>query len=381
MGHHATKRSLPARRPERCYPRSVTDLSRLSPLLALVGLLGCRVVPSAIEQSEAATAPELLAPEREPEARVLSCGPEVLAIIHDEARPMTGFDMLFSLELLKYKDRGREIPPSAARRYRKSISERLIYQRLLELETAELGLSYDPDALAERERMNQHGIDDWAEHLRRRGESEASLRAMYIAELRERALLEARGALSPSAADIEAEYEKVAPDYDRDVDRVRASHILIKVDPDRPGRATRAEAEAEAKRILAEARAPDADFAELARRESDGPSARRGGELGLFTADRMVENFSKPVFKAAPGDVLLTETKYGFHVVFVAGHYGPGRLPLPALEPEIRGRLEARKLHEGRVALEAELWNRYAPRNCELERLEAEDAASTERPQ
>ncbi|PRP92856.1 putative peptidyl-prolyl cis-trans isomerase Cbf2 precursor [Enhygromyxa salina] len=348
-------------------------LGRVVVLASVTGLLGCRQVPAEIAVAEPA-APIVAEPEPDPdpENAPLVCRSELLAIIGEEGLSMVGHEALMSLERRKYSDRGREMPRAAELRYRRSIADRLIDQRLLELEAARLGVHHDEAALREREVEQRRGIEDWDAYLRRRGETEATLRALHIAELRERAILDHRGALTVSPDEVQAEYDTIAPSYDRKDDRVRARHILIKVDPDRVGRASEAEARAEARRLAALANQPDVDFAELARAESDGPSAARGGDLGIFSADRMVEDFSKPVFKAKPGEIVVTQTKFGFHVVLVEGHWGPGPLPLEALEEQIIERFASRKLNAGRSELKDELRERYEPQNCEDERRSQE---------
>src|SRR5688572_16034167 len=86
------------------------------------------------------------------------------------------FHSIYDLKLQKYADRGREIPKTADRRYRKSIVDRLIYHEILNQEAAKRNLTYDKDALAQREEAQKRGIKEWDKHLRRRGESEQSLR-------------------------------------------------------------------------------------------------------------------------------------------------------------------------------------------------------------
>ncbi|MBV6632007.1 MAG: peptidylprolyl isomerase [Alphaproteobacteria bacterium] len=62
-----------------------------------------------------------------------------------------------------------------------------------------------------------------------------------------------------------------------------------------------------------------ADFAELAREASTGPSSEAGGDLGFFSRDRMVKPFSDAAFELAVGDYTKTpvETQFGFHVILV----------------------------------------------------------------
>ena len=104
--------------------------------------------------------------------------------------PNEAFTSIYDLKVKKYTDRGRDIPSSADRRYRKSIAERLIYHEVLSQEAKSLGVEYDKAALDARESQQRRGIRDWEKHLSRRGETETSLQDMYIAELREKAILD-----------------------------------------------------------------------------------------------------------------------------------------------------------------------------------------------
>ncbi|MBC9797570.1 peptidylprolyl isomerase [Sinomicrobium weinanense] len=101
----------------------------------------------------------------------------------------------------------------------------------------------------------------------------------------------------------------------------KASHILIqyvgsaRANPD----VTRSkeEAGAKAKEVLAEVQKSDADFAALARENSDGPTGPRGGDLGYFTAGQMAKPFNDFVFANPTGKIGMVETDFGFHVIKV----------------------------------------------------------------
>src|SRR3546814_17591216 len=70
-------------------------------------------------------------------------------------------------------------------------------------------------------------------------------------------------------------------------------------------------------------RGPDggADFAELAKERSTGPSKTNGGELPPFTAGEMVPEFSDAAFAMEVGShsKVPVKTQFGYHVIKVEG--------------------------------------------------------------
>ena len=59
-----------------------------------------------------------------------------------------------------------------------------------------------------------------------------------------------------------------------------------------------------------------ADFVALSDEFSQDPNARqRGGDLGMFTPDVMIPEFSAACIEANPGDIFSVKTSYGIHVV------------------------------------------------------------------
>ncbi len=112
------------------------------------------------------------------------------------------------------------------------------------------------------------------------------------------------------AADIEKEYNNNIEQYTTP-EQVRASHILLKTEG-KDDAAVKAKAE----EILKQARA-GADFAELARKNSeDEASAKNGGDLDYFGKGRMVPEFDAVVFAMQPGQISdLVKTQYGYHII------------------------------------------------------------------
>lgn len=60
------------------------------------------------------------------------------------------------------------------------------------------------------------------------------------------------------------------------------------------------------------------DFGELAKRHSQCPSGRQGGDLGEFSPGQMVPEFDKVVFSAEVGTVQgPVKTDFGYHLIEV----------------------------------------------------------------
>ncbi|HSQ80650.1 MAG TPA: SurA N-terminal domain-containing protein [Casimicrobiaceae bacterium] len=138
-------------------------------------------------------------------------------------------------------------------------------------------------------------------------------------------------------ATVRQAYEANAKQYSTAEER-QASHILIAVKPDATP-AEKAEAKAKATALLAKVRANPADFAALAKENSQDPgSAQQGGELGSFARGSMVKPFEDAVFAAKVGDIVgPIETNFGYHIIKVTG-ITPARVQS---FDEVKGRIEA----------------------------------------
>jgi peptidyl-prolyl cis-trans isomerase C len=87
-------------------------------------------------------------------------------------------------------------------------------------------------------------------------------------------------------------------------EEVHARHILVPT-------------EDEAKAIEAELK-KGADFATLAKEKSKDPGAADGGDLGYFTKDQMVPEFSAAAFKLEKGQISdPVHTQFGWHIIKV----------------------------------------------------------------
>ncbi len=86
----------------------------------------------------------------------------------------------------------------------------------------------------------------------------------------------------------------------------------------RPSEAAWAAARAKADSLYVEATRDEADFAELARANSDDSSAPEGGSLGWFRRGRMVREFEEVAFTLGRGEISApVRSQFGWHVIRV----------------------------------------------------------------
>ena len=157
-------------------------------------------------------------------------------------------------------------------------------------------------------------------------------------------------------------YYKANPDKFKYPQQVRASHILIaanadlikdklkKENKDMQEAALNAEvkkqmadAKKKATEIQLKAKKAPATFAALAKENSqDTLSAVKGGDLGFFTKEEMVEEFSKTAFALKPNTVSsVIQTPYGYHIIMVTDRKEAGTLSFEQSKKDIINYLES----------------------------------------
>ena len=128
-----------------------------------------------------------------------------------------------------------------------------------------------------------------------------------LAFARNRLLMDSLLATEGKAATTDEAMKKVYDDAAKQItgeQEVHARHILV-------------ETEDEAKAIKAELD-KGADFAELAKKKSKDPGASDGGDLGFFTKDQMVPEFSAVAFALEPGKISdPVKSQFGWHIIKV----------------------------------------------------------------
>lgn len=225
------------------------------------------------------------------------------------------------------------------------ILDQLVRERLILAEAEPAGIMVDP-ARVEGELMKFYGALE--RQYSSRDELESTVRELGLTNdiitsfLQEFLLMQAvieqqRTAVQVTDDEVRAFYEENKETlYTFQTDVVRASHVLLPAD----------QAE-RAKEVAAKARG-GRDFALLANEYSTDPgSARQGGDLGYFTQDRMVPEFASVAFALKPGEISdPVQSQFGWHIIRVVDHKGPGTLTFEEASSDITNRLLVQKQDE-----------------------------------
>ncbi len=122
-----------------------------------------------------------------------------------------------------------------------------------------------------------------------------------LAFTRNRLLMDSLLASEGKAATTDAAMKKVYEDAAKQItgeQEVHARHILVKA--------------------VAEELKKGAEFADLAKKKSKDPGASDGGDLGFFTKDQMVPEFSNVAFALEPGKISdPVKSQFGWHIIKV----------------------------------------------------------------
>jgi peptidyl-prolyl cis-trans isomerase C len=176
--------------------------------------------------------------------------------------------------------------------------------------------------------------------------TEADLRFQFERDLAIRKLLDDQigGKSTVSEKESRAYYDGNLESFKKP-EQVRASHILIKVDPG-ADEAKKAEARTKIESLQAKLKNGE-DFGALAKEYSEGPSGPKGGDLGFFGRGQMVKPFEETAFSMKPGQVSgMVETRFGYHLIMVTERTPESTLSYEEVKDRLEQYLKQQKVQE-----------------------------------
>ena len=302
-------------------------------LAALCSTAACRKNPA--EQSASAQTPtekpaEPPAPPKPMPAQL----PDVLARVNGQDVTKTDFD-----RLIKNMEAGRgPIPAERRDEVLRAALDQLITYTVMKQEAASRKVPVtdtDVDAQVAEMRKQFPSEAEFNTALAARSTTVEQLKADARIDMVINTMMEAEVAQAVAATEADAKdfYDK-NPDKFKQPESVRASHILIKLEP-KDDEATKKAARAKIDGLLKRAKAGE-DFAALAKANSADGSAAQGGDLGFFQRGRMVPAFDQAAFALEPGEISdVVTSEFGYHIITLTEKKDSSMVPFEEVKPRV----------------------------------------------
>jgi peptidyl-prolyl cis-trans isomerase C len=194
-----------------------------------------------------------------------------VAVVNGVAIPRANYDAF-----LKNLLQGKPVPPDLTAEQKNQVLDELITMQLVSTQAVKDGVDKDPEVAANLDVLRMRILSD--------GESQKFLKGK-----------------EPTDAELHAEYDGDITAMDKT--EYHARHILV---------ATKEKADQLIKKLKGGAK-----FEDVAKAESTDNSKTSGGDLGWFTATRMVKPFADAVKALKKGETTPepVQTQYGWHII------------------------------------------------------------------
>ena len=295
-------------------------------------------------------------------------GVNIAVTINGIKIPESEIDKLVKPQLEMIAKQSAQLPPNFAEQYAKQLREQAIEQTIrrhlldekvkeakIVITDQEVMSTIEKIAASQREPLS---LEEFKKKMAEYGQSFNNVKEEIRSGLARNQFMEAQWAGKINVTEEDArKYYQENPKQFETPEQVRASHILIKpvfIDPNADPNADPNEAKAEAK-AEAKVKAEDllkqikggADFAELAKANSNCPSAPSGGDLGFFPRGETTPEFEKTAFEMEIGQISdIVETEYGYHIIKVTDHKQASTTSFEQAKDEIMKQLTQNKQSE-----------------------------------
>ena len=245
---------------------------------------------------------------------------ETVAVVNGVVITRAEFDKELSVHLQRVARQGQQLSEEQMKALEKEILEGLIEREVLFQETRKAGIKISDQKVDEQLagiKKRFPNEEEFQKALASMNLTEAEVKNQIKRGLAIRELIDQNVTSKIVITDAATnDYYKANPQLFKQPEQVKASHILIKVEPS----ADEAAKTAARKKItgIQQKLKDGGDFAELAKQNSEGPSAARGGDLGYFNRGQMVKPFEDAAFSLKTNEVSdVVETRFGYHLIKV----------------------------------------------------------------
>lgn len=274
---------------------------------------------------------------------------EKVAVVNGVVISRIQFDKELKAQLQRKSQQGGQISDDQMTELKNELLEGLIEREVLSQESQKAGIkitdqNVDEQMAAIKKRFPND--EEFKKALDSMGLTEEDVREQIQRGLAIRELIDQKVASKVVITDEETKaYYDANPQFFNQPAEVKASHILIKVDPAADD-ATKAAARKKIEDLQQKLKS-GGDFAELAKENSEGPSNVRGGDLGYFKREEMVKPFADAAYSMKIDEVSdLVETRFGYHLIKVYDKKPEQTLAYADVKDKIAQRLKQEKVEK-----------------------------------
>ena len=243
-----------------------------------------------------------------------------VASVNGTAISRSDLDREVKLWTDRMASQGRQVPPAQVNVVRTQILESLINQELLYQSSKKNNIKVDQKTIDERYDSIKNRFkteEEFKEAIAKMDVTEATIRTQLKKGLAIDELLKKKVVKDIKVTEEESrKYYDENPEQFKQAEQVKASHILIKVEPTADD-AKKTEARKKIETVQGKLKKGD-EFGAVAKEYSEGPSKSRGGDLGYFKRGQMVKPFEDAAFSMNIDQVSgVVETQFGYHIIKV----------------------------------------------------------------
>jgi peptidyl-prolyl cis-trans isomerase SurA len=222
-----------------------------------------------------------------------------------------------------------------------------IDQSLLVQRAKDMGISVEADVIKQLDQVRQQNGLASMEELQKAVESQGLSWDEYKTSIRNSLLTQevlrkdAGSRVDIGHEDVQKYYDAHKQDFVRP-ESVALADIFLSTDGKTPEET--AAIQKKANDLVVRVKKGE-DFEELAKRNSEGPTAKNGGELGVFERGQLSKQIEDIVFAMKKNDISdVIQTKTGFEIIKLLAHFDAGQQPIDKVENEIENRIYAEKM-------------------------------------
>ena len=276
---------------------------------------------------------------------------DMVAVVNGTIITQGEFDRVLNYELSRAAQSGQQIPDAQMAQIENNILDSLIIGELLFQECKKKGVQVKPETVTEQLMIIKQRFPSEAEFkkaLEENKTNESKIEADIKRDIAIKQLIDKEVNQKVNITEEESKtFFDTNPQLFQQPERVKASHILIKVD-EGASEEKKAEARKKIEEIQQKVKQGE-DFAELAKTYSEGPSAPRGGDLDFFGRGQMVKPFEEAAFSLKPNETSnIVETRFGYHLIKVVDKQPAKMIAYADVKDRIGKHLKDQKLRTER---------------------------------